>query len=288
MRGLLIQSSKMKDLILVKLGGSVITDKGRPFIARIETIQKLAKKIRSFKNKNTDLIIGHGAGSFAHVPAAKYQTQKGLINKDSLWGLALTADAAIQINRIVISEFLKLKISCLSFAPLSFIYNTKIIVEHLQKALDLGMTPVIYGDVIMNKKQGFEIYSGEKTLDILASKLSKSYRKIKIIYFTDTSGVYDDKGKTIPVITPKNFGEVKKFLQGSGNTDVTGGMIHKVEESLKLVQKLDAEVYPNSAKQRSGQTSRVKRGHNKRSDVVVYITNGFDLKKKGTKISKFV
>lgn len=250
----------MKDLILVKLGGSVITDKSKPYTARIDTIQKFAKKIRNFKNKNTDLIIGHGSGSFAHVPASKYQIQKGFINQKSLWGLTLTADAAIQINRIVISEMLKLKIKCLSFAPLSFNYGNKILVDHIQKALDLGIIPVIYGDVIMNKKQGFEIYSGEKTLDILANKLSKKYRKIKIIYYTDTNGVYNDKGKTIPLITPKNFPKIKKYLTGSGNIDVTGGMIHKVEESLKLVQKLDAEVY---------------------------ITNGFDLKNKGTKISKY-
>ncbi len=233
----------MKNLILVKLGGSVITDKSKPYTARIDVIKKLAKKIKLFKNKNTDLIIGHGAGSFAHVPAAKYQTQKGIINGQSVWGFCETADAAIQINRLVVSQFLKLKIPVVSFAPLSFIYDKKTIINHIKKALDLGIIPVIYGDVIMNKKQGFEIYSGEKTLDILATKLSKNYKKIKIIYYTDTNGVHDSAGKTIPLITPKNFFEVKKFLTGSENTDVTGGMVHKVKESLKLVNNLDAEVY---------------------------------------------
>lgn len=251
----------MKDLVLVKLGGSVITDKSKPYTARKDVIQKLAKKLKKLKNKNTDLIIGHGSGSFAHIPASKYQIQKGLINSKSIWGLTLTADAAIQINRIVISEMLKLKIKCLSFAPLSFNYGKRVLTDHLKKAMEIGIIPVIYGDVIMNERQGFEIYSGEKTLDILAIKLSKLYKKIKIIYYTDTNGVYDDKGKTISIITPKNFKEIKKYLQGSGNTDVTGGMIHKVEESLNLVQKLNAEVY---------------------------ILNGFKIKNKGTKISKFV
>jgi len=250
----------MKNLILVKLGGSVITDKNKPFTARQDTINKLAKKIKFFNNKNTDLIIGHGSGSFAHVPASKYQTQKGLINKNSVWGLSLTADAAIQINRIVISEFIKLKFPVISFAPLSFNYGNKTLTDHIKKALEIGIIPVIYGDVVMNKKQGFEIYSGEKTLDILATKLSNNYKKIKIIYYTDTNGVYDNKGKTIPLITTKNFKVIKKYLQGSGNTDVTGGMVHKVEESLKLVQKLDTEVY---------------------------IMSGFELKNKGTKISRF-
>lgn len=251
----------MKNLILVKLGGSIITDKSKPYTARIDIIKKIAKKTSKFKNKNTDLIVGHGSGSFAHVPASKYQIHKGLINRKSVWGLALTADAAIQINRIVISEFLKLKIPCISFAPLSFNYGKKVLTDHIKKALEIGIVPIIYGDVILHKKRGFEIYSGEKTLDILALKLSKKYKKITIIYYTDTNGVYDDKGNTIPLITPKNFPEIKKYLQGSGNVDVTGGMIHKVEESLKVVQKLNAEIW---------------------------IKNGFETKKTGTKISKFV
>lgn len=233
----------MKNLTLVKLGGSVITDKSKPFTARTDVIKKLAKKIVNLKNKNTDLIVGHGSGSFAHVPASKYQIQLGNVNKNSVWGFSLTADAAIQINRIVVGEFLRLKIPVASFAPLSFTYGSAIITDHIKKALDLGLIPVIYGDVIMNDKQDFEIYSGEKTLDILAKKLSKFYKKIKIIYYTDTNGVYDNNGKTIPLITPENFSKIRKFLQGSSNTDVTGGMIHKVEESLKLVKFLDAEVY---------------------------------------------
>lgn len=257
----------MKDLILVKLGGSVITDKSKPYTARIDTIQKLAKKIKSFKNKNTDLIIGHGQGSYAHIPASKYQTHLGIVNSKSIFGFAEVSEMAKRPNTILTQEFLKLKIPVISFSPVSFVFTNetklnKFLINPISRSLEIGLIPVIYGDVILDKsKRGFCIYSGEKTLDILATKLSKKYKRIMIIYYTDTNGVYDDKGKTIPLITTKNFKEIKKYLTGSGNTDVTGGMIHKVEESLKLVQKLDAEVY---------------------------ITNGFDLNKKGTKISKFV
>ncbi|KKP46886.1 MAG: Aspartate/glutamate/uridylate kinase [Candidatus Woesebacteria bacterium GW2011_GWA1_33_30] len=240
----------MKNLILVKLGGSVITDKSKPFTARTDVIKKLAKQIIKLKNKNTDLIVGHGSGSFAHTPAAKYAVAEGVTLRDvglhldrKIWGFSLTADAAIQINRIVVSEFLKLKLKVVSFAPMSFIYEKKIITGHIKKALDIGIIPVIYGDLVMDKKQGFHINSGEATLDLLAKKLSKFYKKIKIIYYTDTNGVYDANGKTIEKITPKNFKEIQKYITGSKNTDVTGGMILKVEESLKLVKSLDAEIY---------------------------------------------
>lgn len=234
----------MKELVLIKLGGSVITDKSKPFTARLNVIDKLARKVKAkFISKDFDLIVGHGGGSFPHVPAAKYQVQKGITNKKSVWGFCLTADAAIQINRIVVGRFLKYKIPAVSFAPLSFITQKSVSTAHIQKAMEIGAVPVIYGDLVMNDRQGFEIYSGEKSLDVLATKLKGNYKKITIIYYTDTFGVYDNNGKTIPLITPSNYPQIKKFLVGSGNTDVTGGMLHKVEESLKLVKKLDALVY---------------------------------------------
>lgn len=233
----------MKNLILIKLGGSVITDKSKPFTARIDVIKKLAIKIIKLKDKNTDLIVGHGGGSFPHESASKYKTNLGNINKASVKGFCLTADYAIQINRIVMSELLKLKVNAVSFAPLSFMYENKIILDHILKALNLGILPVVYGDVALNKNTGFHISSTEMIFDRLIIKLSKFYKKIKILYYTDTNGVYDSNGKTIPLITPKNFKSIQKYITGSKNTDVTGGMLLKVKESLRLVKKIDAEVY---------------------------------------------
>lgn len=227
-----------RKLLLIKLGGSIITDKSKPFTAKNDVIKRLAQEIKSAsKNSGFKLLIGHGGGSFPHVPAAKYQTQKGLINGDSIKGFCETADAAIQINRIIINKFLKAGLSVASFAPLSFIYDSKVLFENIEKALEIGIMPVIYGDVIMDSKTGFCIYSGEKTLDLLALKMSKKYKIEKIIMAGDTNGVYDENGKTITKITPDNFESIKRNLGGSKSTDVTGGMLHKVEEALDLIKK---------------------------------------------------
>lgn len=235
----------MKKLILIKLGGSIITDKSKPFCPRTSVIKRLAEEIKEARRKlgkKTLLLIGHGGGSFPHVPAAKYQTQKGLVNKDSIKGFSLTANAAIDINRIVMKELIKVGLPVATFSPLSFLYAKKkkidkVILNHIRMCLDIGIIPIIYGDVIMDEASGFCIFSAEKTLGILARKLRKIYKIEKIIECGDTNGVYDSKGKTIPVINSKNFKEVRKWITGSKSTDVTGGMLHKVEESLKLVKK---------------------------------------------------
>lgn len=234
----------MKKLILIKLGGSVITDKGKPFTARPLVIRRLAKEIKTARGKlgkNTLFLIGHGSGSFGHTTASKYKIQKGLINKESIKGFSLTADKAIEINRIVVKEFLKEGLPVVSFSPLSFLFaddqRTKsVLLSGIKRCFDIGIIPVIYGDVIMDEKMGFCIFSAEKTLSILARKLRKDYKLEKIIEAGDTDGVYDLKGKTIPVINSKNFNKVKTWIAGSKATDVTGGMIHKVEESISLAK----------------------------------------------------
>ena len=208
----------MKKLILIKLGGSVITDKGKPFTARPKVIGRLAKEIKTAREKlgkDTLFLIGHGSGSFGHTIASKYQTQKGLVNKDSVKGFCLTADAAIEINRIVMKEFLKAGLSATSFSPLSFLYAKKnrmhkVMLNHIKKCFDIGVIPIIYGNVVMDETRGFCIFSAEKTLGVLARKLRKDYKIEIIIECGDTDGVYDPKGKTIPEITSKNFKEVKK------------------------------------------------------------------------------
>lgn len=239
----------MKKLILIKLGGSVITDKSKPFTARPEVIKRLAKEIKAAREKlgkDTLFLIGHGGGSFPHVPAAKYQTQKGIINEESIKGFCLTADVAIDINRIVMDELLKVGLPVATFSALSFLYAkknkvNKVMLSNIKKCFDIGVIPVIYGDVIMDETNGFCIFSAEKTLSILARKLRKNYKIEKIIECGDTDGVYDLNSKTIPQINLKNFKEVKKWITGSKSTDVTGGMTHKVEESLSLAK--EAKVF---------------------------------------------
>ena len=229
----------MKKLILIKLGGSVITDKSKPFTARRGVIRRLAKEIKTAKEKlgeDTLFLIGHGGGSFPHVPAAKYQTHKGLVNKDSLKGFILTSDAAIDIDRIVVKQFIAVGLRVVAFSPMSFIYASKVSLSPIVKCLELSLIPLVYGDVIFDQSQGFTIYSAEKILGILARKLKKTYKIGKIIECGDTDGVYDSEGNTISLINSKNFKEVKKWITGSKVTDVTGGMIHKVEESLKLAK----------------------------------------------------
>ena len=59
-----------ENLTILKLGGSVITDKrAEDGVVKVNEIQRIAKEISGFKGK---LIIVHGAGSFGHPQAKKF------------------------------------------------------------------------------------------------------------------------------------------------------------------------------------------------------------------------
>ena len=229
-------------LTLIKLGGSLITDKDKPFTAKKAVIARLAGEIKSalrgFRGK---LVIGHGSGSFGHTVAAKYKTAEGISGKRGVKGLSLTAEAAVRINRIVAEQFLKKDLPVLSFAPLSMVTAEEgrvktIFGEQLKLALKRNLLPVVYGDVILDEKRGCCIFSAEKILGIIARQLREKYAPIRMIHCGITDGVYDGRGETIGRLDEAGFDRLSKQIKGSRSVDVTGGMAHKVEECLEMAR----------------------------------------------------
>lgn len=234
----------MRNLILIKLGGSVITDKNTPYLLREDNIIRLSKEIakaRKIAGRNTFFIIGNGGGSFSHPLAAKYKLQNGLTNKEGLKGLSLTSNAEIEMNRIVMKHLIKAGLPVVSFAPASFVLSRnhkvyKLFLDPIGETLARGIVPVIYGDMIIDVILGCMAFSSEKVLGILALKFGPQFDRVKIINCTGTDGVYDKSGNTIPVINTNNFETFKHFIGPSDQIDVTGGMSHKVDEALKLAR----------------------------------------------------
>lgn len=229
---------KNKQLVLLKLGGSLITDKNKPFSARREVIIRLGKEIKLAMSKFAGkLIIAHGSGSFGHSVAEKYKVAEGMGKKESWRGLPLVADAAIRINRIVMEDLLKVGLPVISFAPSSLIIANNQqpadnFAEPISQSLKWGLIPVLYGDIVFDRKRGWCIFSSEKILGVLARAFLKSFTHIKVFYGGDTDGVYDENGKTIKIITPESFVKLREKIKGSTAADVTGGMLHKVQEAV--------------------------------------------------------
>lgn len=231
-----------KPITLIKIGGSLITDKNKPFTVNHQALDIIASEVKKTTTMGKQIILGHGAGSFAHLPAKKYKTHLGIVDENSFRGIAEVADVAARLNRIVMQKLLDQGVNAVAVSPLSSMTANQhrlssLFTQSLELLLKHGLMPVVYGDQIMDETIGCTIFSTEKVLAYLALDLkAKGYQIEQIIQCGLTSGVYDQDGNTIPEINPRNFGKYKQDLGGSSGVDVTGGMLHKVEETLALAK----------------------------------------------------
>ncbi|MEK7517226.1 MAG: isopentenyl phosphate kinase, partial [Patescibacteria group bacterium] len=227
-----------KKIILIKFGGSIITDKNTPYKARPDVIARLAKELK--KIKDVSLVLAHGSGSYGHTSAKEFGGKKGYKSK---WGIAKVARDAMEINRIVMDILVSEGLAAISIRPMSMIMASAGKIKNhffkvLEEIINQDLIPVIYGDVIWDKKWRSTIYSGERILNEIGKYLmKKGFNVDKIIQVGETNGVYDDKGNTIPQITKSNWKRIKRYVFQSKNGDVTGAMKHKIENALSIVDK---------------------------------------------------
>jgi len=227
---------------MIKLGGSLITDKDHESIANPKQIERSFKQIKAlFETGRYQLVIGHGVGSFAHIPAAKYQTKSGIINEKSRLGAGITKERVLAIHQLVLQSGLKLELPLFPLAPGSFLSveegSPKTFLTPLLNCLKFDLLPLIYGDVLTDNSQGFGIYSTEKSFEIIAEELSRlGFGKIKLIHLGITKGVYDKFGQTIPRLTSEKYTQHLEAVGESQSVDVTGGMKLKVETALRLAK----------------------------------------------------
>ncbi|MGC8538914.1 MAG: isopentenyl phosphate kinase [Candidatus Micrarchaeia archaeon] len=234
----------MKKLVFIKLGGSSITDVGKENTAKESEIYRLLDEIYSAKKElGFDVVIGHGSGSFGHVPAKKYKVNEGLVNDESRKGAVITKQVAQQLDSILVDIAIRQNIPVMPFAPSSFmmlkngeIYS--VYSEHIAKALELGFIPVVYGDVVIDVEKGVQIASTETVLHAL----SKSMKPDIVIMDTDVNGIYDKDpvkykdAKLIRHVDSSNIMQVIDAAGGSNKIDVTGGMKHKLIITYEMIK----------------------------------------------------
>ena len=228
----------MKDraLVFIKLGGSLITDKEKAYTLRRNNIQNVAKSLSNIirEKKDTLFIIGNGAGSYGHYAATIHDYHKP-------FGFAFLQRKVKELNAIIVEELLRNGIPSisLSFSAISTAKSGKlqtIYLDSLKGFLESGVTPALYGDVVYDSKKNSTIFSTENIFSVLCEKLGRSYKISKMIHLTTVDGFLDENKKVIPHITQRNFSSIKKNLYKTKGFDVTGGMVHKIEESLKLAK----------------------------------------------------
>lgn len=240
------------ELIFLKLGGSLITDKNTPYTARRRVIRRLANEIKMGleEHPQMSLVLGHGSGSFGHTPAAKYGTRSGVKTRSEWFGFVEVWKEARALNQIVMEECLKANLPVIAFPPSATILTAgrkvvKTSESIISAALQAYLIPVVFGDVIFDQELGGTILSTEEVFASLVGFLSPS----RILLAGLERGVYQDfanRQKILRAITPESYKILNKPAGESASIDVTGGMAKKVESMIQLVSlhpKLSVQIF---------------------------------------------
>jgi len=241
--------------IVVKIGGSVITDKDDPYFptdieeiiinsdtyAKKENIKKISNAIANASAANClELFILNGAGAFGHTLFKKY------VDGDKSIRSALVHDSLKYLNSLVVDSLIEAGIPCRSVHPHNNCfyngnYDVSGLVQKVAKYIDDGITPSSYGDIIPTVDckgmyaDRWQIISADDLAVLTAEKLSAD-----IIMVSATPGVYTKKPEIAPIIEVDHVlseEEFPKFLESKGITlyqdnsiDLTGKMYKKLFE----------------------------------------------------------
>lgn len=232
-----------KNLTILKLGGSVITQKkeGRKKINR-QNLERLSFEIaRAKKKKDFSLIIAHGAGSFGHIIAKKFNLNEGYKNKTQIRAVAELYCDLKKLNLEVIKSLKNKGLNAIPFQQSSAwkLRNKEINnpnLDIIKKYLRFDFIPVFYGDLLIDDKLGFSVLSGDKIVYCLAKKLKAQ----RVILGTDVDGIFNRDPKICK--NARLFGKIdrkniKEISAGKSTVvDITGGMGGKVGELIKLAK----------------------------------------------------
>ena len=222
----------MGELSVIKLGGSLITDKSEPYSMRREKFREIAREIRETLDK---VIIVHGVGSFGHPPVKEYGLYRGYTGKENLLNLAKTQSIVFELRMELVRALQEEGLNAMIFLPSSQIIADGMRIEEfftepIERFLDMGMVPVLGGDIVADRKMGFSVCSGDTLAVYLAEKLGAR----RLIFASDVDGIYTEDPKRnpearhIPVIDLNNLESLAE-ITGSRFTDVTKGMAGKIE-----------------------------------------------------------
>jgi len=165
--------------------------------------------------------------------------------------MARTQDAAARLHRKVVAALLEAGLAPFSLAPGSLMGSAAGSLASLNEgpliqAIDSGLLPVLYGDVVLDTKRRAQIFSTEKVfLSIVPALLARGFEIPAAYWLGDTDGVLDGSGQTIAGIDRNSARQVLEALsdsrpaghEGEGRVrDVTGGMRHRLESALALAR----------------------------------------------------
>lgn len=245
-------------MILIKLGGSVITDKSVPLSFSEDAVSAMGKAIRVVA-ESEPVILVHGGGSFGHYYSVRYDMHTKPAEYD-LHGFSIVRNSMVRLNSMILDVLAQCELRPYCCPPSVLVYSNdapyktapngdsvadrfNVIperVREIQTVSESGMCPVSYGDAMWHGDKMSYILSGDVIMSILADML----RPRLAVFAVDVDGLYAsmDSKRLIRRVNPLQDESGAATFDATDDSelqkrDVTGGMVRKAHVATEISSK---------------------------------------------------
>ena len=231
-----------EDIVILKFGGSVITDKKSEIPkAKHKALDRICNIL---KDKERNMIIVHGAGSYGHPIAKRYALAEGLDgSQEQKKAIKETRKQVHELNQLLCGRLQESGIKTKSVIPSQSMKTRgsreieNFPISEFDKSLKEGIIPITFGDVTEDLIQGINILSG----DVIMMELARIYEPRLTVFVMDYPGVMngkpeDQKSEIIPLVDSETRESIKKYYGEERITDVTGGLVGKLECAARIAE----------------------------------------------------
>lgn len=227
--------------IVVKLGGSVITDRDVPYTLNPDMCLALIRKMSAFKRRHPHdrIVLILGGGSYGHTPVREFRLETphgrepGSVSRFSRLTIGLYKlvsdfmDVAFDQN-IELHSFQSSAMLTCSDGQIGACFF-----EGIEHCLRLGGVPLMTGGSVFDDKLGQIVFGSDRVPELIA----RMYKVTRCIFVSDVQGVINHiDGGIFDEITSDDHANLFNSIYTSRKVDVTGGMRGKVEAAMRLTQ----------------------------------------------------
>lgn len=222
-------------VVVLKLGGSVLTRKDEPETLDRDSLEVCARAIGTRDRADLpdgDLLLVHGGGSFGHYRAEAHGVSI-TDGTDDTAAVVSVHDSMRRLNDAVVAALHERGVPAVGVEPLSLASRDAtgaldLPTRSLATMLDDAFVPVCFGDVVATAGDGFTVVSGDE----LAVALATAFDADRVGMCSGVPGVLDADGAVLDRID--SLDEVAEAFGDVEGWDVTGGMAAKVRGLLDL------------------------------------------------------
>ncbi|MGI0148907.1 MAG: isopentenyl phosphate kinase [Thermoplasmata archaeon] len=223
-------------MLLVKLGGSVLTEKSRLRTPRSAAIRRLAIEVASVREP---VLVVHGAGSYGHIRASRHRLNEGGSTPAKRSAAARVQADVRELDHLVVDALNRAGLAAVPIPPAAVLAldDGRVSTMDLTPFLEfssMGFTPVTFGDVVRDLRRGFSVCSG----DLLMLELARAFRPDRAVFAADVDGLFtaDPKrrrsARLLETVGPQDLAMIE--FSSAARTDVTGSIEGKVRRMFEI------------------------------------------------------